>query len=96
MAETITTRREPDGSLLRRSHTLRPWTVEELQNALWLRETPAGMFAAAFGGGRAPGYALAEDNSITREQIEEALRAAGGVPSETSALRQRRKAEAEK
>jgi hypothetical protein len=93
MAETITTRREPDGSLLRRSHTLRPWTVEELQNALWLRETPSGMFAAVFGGGRALGFALAMDSSITTEQIEAALIAAGGTPAPDSVKRLRARGE---
>jgi hypothetical protein len=48
-------------------------TLEELENAIWLREHPVRLLASAFHGGHADGFLIAAEEDITTEIIQKAI-----------------------
>src|SRR5687767_11722758 len=70
----VETRQTGDGRLWRVETRSRPYTLAELENALWLRETPSGLLASAFHGGHAEGFDLAI-SKVTTGEIRAAVEA---------------------
>jgi hypothetical protein len=64
--------------------TVETWTATraQLENALWLRRVRSGLLASALHGGNAKGFDIAIDPLISTRDIERALVAVGGDPSE--------------
>ncbi len=63
-----------DGEIIITETETTTWeaAIDELENAVWLRETPAGLIASALHGGRAKGFHIAISD-ISTANIRTAL-----------------------